>query len=361
MTLWSKLLGDKVTGAKAQVRSGKAPDLTAPRPGVPSTVAVIPGKLTVTFHAHDSVEGATGNFLTAVTAGYRKYGQSEVVCTLRLPSDDDAIARMQELNRFFGTVHAWARQRQLTTAGGLTQFGERALFERGHSGILYADARPIPGVEIPPGAIAALLVDAAEVRAALDFGAYRVLMRIGERYRHFPFPLWSDLDRPSVVSERENETLLAKLPRIRAIGASFVVEDERVRIQLAPSERATLGRGVARLAEGAPFALLVKPAPSANAVLVWYPGQTEPMGITPDGSDGSSLSGSCLLIVPGGQRDQTRQVEDGYSLAFSTESWASVAAALLDERPLSLRMADGVTLSLEWLRDEPVRQNDQLA
>jgi len=201
---------------------------------------------TVTFYAHDSVEGATGNFLTAVTAGYRKHGQSEVVCTLRLPSDDDAITKMQELNRFFGTVHAWARQLQLTTAGGLTQFGERALFERGHSGILYADARPIPGIEIPSGAIVALLVDAAEVRTAVDFGAYRVLMRIGERYRHFPFPLWSDLDRPSVVNERENETVLAKLPRTRAVGASFVVEDERVRILLAPSVRATLGRGVAR-------------------------------------------------------------------------------------------------------------------
>src|SRR5450432_535067 len=220
MSFWSKLLGDKVAGVKAQSRPKEAPSLAAPRPGVPSTVAVIPGKLTVTFYAHDSVEGATGNFLTAVTAGYRKHGQSEVVCTLRLPSDDDAITKMQELNRFFGTVHAWARQLQLTTAGGLTQFGERALFERGHSGILYADARPIPGIEIPSGAIVALLVDAAEVRTAVDFGAYRVLMRIGERYRHFPFPLWSDLDRPSVVNERENETVLAKLPRTRAVGAS---------------------------------------------------------------------------------------------------------------------------------------------
>src|SRR5450432_3062168 len=125
MSFWSKLLGDKVAGAKAQSSSKQAPSLTLPRPGVPSTVAVIPGKLTVTFHTHDSIEGATGNFLTAVTQGYRKYGQSEVVFTLRLPADDDPIAKMQELNRFFSTVHAWARQRQLTTAGGLTQFGER--------------------------------------------------------------------------------------------------------------------------------------------------------------------------------------------------------------------------------------------
>jgi|SRR5450432_1818200 len=359
MSFWSKLLGDKVAGAKAQSRPDGAPSLTAPRPGVPSTMAVIPGKLTVTFYAHDSVEGATGNFLTAVTHGYRKHGQSEVVLTLRLPSDDDPIAKMQELSRFFVTVHAWAKQLQHTTAGGLTQFGERALFGRPHSGILYADARPIPGLEIPSGAIVALLVDAAELRTALDFGTYRVLMRIGERYRHFPFPLWSDLDRPSVASEREHETLLAKLPRTRALGASFVVEGERVRILLAPGVKATLGRGVARLPAGAPFALLVKPAPSANAVLVWYPGQNEPMGITPDGSDGSRMSGSCLLIVPGGQDDQTRQIEDGYSLSFSTASWASVAAALLEERPLSLGMAEGVRLSLEWLPNQP--ENDRLA
>jgi hypothetical protein len=360
MGLWANLFGARAGGEN--VRSGQAatPSLIAPSPGTPSIVSAIAGKLTITFYAHDTADGTEGNFLSAVTQGFLRHGQAEIVLTLRLGAADDAIAKMPDLIRFFVTVHAWARQRLLTTAGGLTQFGEHGLFERSHSGILYADARPIQGVDIPPRALAAILVDAAEVRTAVDYGAYRVLTRIGERCRHFPFPPWSDLDRPSVASARENESRLATVVRARAHGASFVVEDERVRIRLSPSARQTLGRGMGSLAAGAPFALLVKPAADANAVLVWYPGQKEAAGISPHGSDGSRTSGSCLLVVPGGQDDQTRVLEDGYALLFSSKSWALVAAALAEQRPLSLRMADGVTLSLEWLPDDPVHARGPL-
>jgi hypothetical protein len=260
---------------------------------------------------------------------------------------------MEEMRRFFASVFAWAREGHLTTAGGLTQFGERALFGRSHSGILYADARPIAEVEIPRGGLVAILVDADEVRTASDYGAYRVLGRIGESSRHFPFPLWNDLDRKSVASEREGETLLAKVARMRTPGVSFLVEDERVWVSLSPSTRATIGRGVAALPRGTAFALLVKPAKAANAVLVWHPGRKEPAAISPDGSDGSRTSGSCLLVVPGQSENQGRMVEDGYSLRLSAEAWASVAAALAQERPISLRLEDGVTLSFRWQPDEP--------
>ena len=349
MGLWSKLFKEK-TGTDA--RTGAHPELALPSPEQPTTVDAIPGELTVTFHVHDSAEESSGRFLSAVTRGLSKRKQRELVITLRLGATDDLRQTMLQLTTFFKTVHVWARGKQLVDAGNFTQFGQRALFDRPRSGLLYADARPIEGVELPPRALAAILVDAEEVRLAMDHGAFRVLTRIGQQQRHFPFPTWSDVARPSVATAREGESLLAKVRRTHASSVSFVVERRCLRIRLAPSVIRDLGRGLATLPPGAPFALLTKPAETANAVLVWHPGQSDRTGISPEGSDLSRMTGNCLLIVPGGQEDETRCVEDGYSLLFSTESWSKLMTALAAQQPLKLKLSHWSTLEVEWLPEE---------
>ena len=49
-------------------------------------------------------------------------------------------------------------------------------------------------------------------------------------------------------------------------------------------------------------------------------------------------------------------LEDGYSLLFSGDSWELVRAALSEGRPLQLKMADGVTLELDW-QSEPALES----
>lgn len=354
MGLWSKLFGEK-TSAEALLASGSVFEL--PSAEQPATVNAIAGELTVTFHVHESAEESSGRFLSAVTRGLSQHGQRELVITLRLTATEELQDVMQQLVTFFKTVHVWARDKQVVDAGGFTQFGQRALFGRPRSGLVYADARPLEGVELPPRALAAILVDAEEVRLAMDHGSYRVLTRIGQQQRHFPFPTWSELERPSVATAREGESLLAKVRRTHARSVSFVVERRCLRILLAPAVLGSLARGLATLPAGAPFALLTKPADSANAILVWQPGQSERTGISPEGSDLSRMSGNCLLIVPGGQDDETRCVEDGYSLLFSTESWNQVLTALAGRAPLKLKLSQWSTLELEWLPEEEPTQS----
>ncbi|MEJ1960346.1 MAG: hypothetical protein WDO56_01830 [Gammaproteobacteria bacterium] len=181
------------------------------------------------------------------------------------------------------------------------------------------------------------MVDASEVRVARDFGTYRVLTRIGLQQRVFPFPIWGELDRPSIISARESESQLSTLPRLRARGASFVMTDKTLRV-VVPSDRSEpdgVDEGLMALRPGAPFALLLCPAASANAVLVWSPGQDGMSGISPDGSDGSQLSGSCLLVVPSGTSDQNPAARGRLHAAFSSESWARLSDALVGQRPLS--------------------------
>ncbi len=351
MSVWSKLFGGNAEVAAAEGNPQSASAFLPPSPGNPSTVQVIPGKLTVAFHAHDALEGSAGSFLSAVTHGLHKQKQHEIVVSLRLAPSDDLAEQARDLIRFFATVHDWARQGRRVDAGELTQFGARGLFGQSDNGLLYVTARPISGVELPARALAAVLVDRAEARLAMDCGVYRVLSRLGEQHRHFPHPTWSDLHRSSVATPRESESLLAKVRRARTRAASFLVQGKRVRILLSREVRTDLRSSVASLPAGAPFALLTAPADSANAVLVWHPGQKEPKAITPDGSDGSRLSGCCLLIASGGQKDQARLLEDGYSLLFSHETWARVSAALFAAKPLTVRLSDDIVLELEWQSD----------
>src|SRR4051812_23962303 len=130
MSVWSKLFGG----------SSEAPnlaELAPPTPALPTTVVAIPDQLTVTFHAHDVVDGSAGNFLTAVSDGLLKRRQRELVITLRLEKNDDVSDRMRELTRFLATVLQWAQERNLVDAGGVTRFGKRGMFGGSGNGFLY--------------------------------------------------------------------------------------------------------------------------------------------------------------------------------------------------------------------------------
>ena len=344
MSFWSRLIGD----VRDPLAAAGNPNPEPPRYGAPVTVWVLARRLSATFSVHD-VEGSEHRFLSAVSQGLSVRRQREIVFTVRIAQGEDLVPRMRELSAFYATVRRLAWRGKRVTAGGFTHFKTRGLFGRGDSGLLYATARPMRGVELPPQAISAIAVDAAEVRAAIDHGTYRVLTRIGEVERSFPFPTWSDLGRASVVNERERESVLGKVPRNRVAGVSFLAEDKRVRVLLSPGAREAMGSGLASMKRGQPFALLTEPAAGANALLVWHPGQTEPAIISPAGSDGSRMTGSCLMVVPGGQKDEARLFEDGYSLLFSTRSWGMLCAALLEQRPYSLELTGGSKLEFEWL------------
>jgi hypothetical protein len=109
-----------------------------------------------------------------------------------------------------------------------------------------------------------------------------------------------------------------------------------------------LASGIGSLPSGASFVLLTRPATSANAILTWRPGQQGMSGISPDGSDGSRLSGSFVMFVPSTQGDQARIFEDGHSVLLSNESWPLLTAALVAQRPLALELGSGMRFELEW-------------
>ena len=345
MGMFTRLFGGEAGRVERIARAARAANLSAPNPGEPAQAEAIPGEVDIEFHIHEGIDEISGNFLTAITVGLAPSGQRELVLSMRLLTKEDPIAKMQDIVRFVQTVHAWAQASTFLDEGGFTQFGERGLFQSANSGLLYAEARPLPGIHLPKRALAAVFVDALEMRTAVDFGTYRVLTRIGLQLRVFPFPTWGALDRPSAMTKRESQSGLAKVRRLRAPDVTFLVADSCLRVTL-PRD-SSVSKGLAALPPSTAFVLLTRPSSEANAILVWKPGQEELGGISPDGSDGSRVSGSCLMVVPSATADAARQFEDGYSLFLSGESWALFSAAVIERRGLSLPLADGMRLELE--------------
>ena len=343
MSFWSK-----ITGAKPSPKA--EPSFDPPKLGETVVVSGADARLELAFTAHDRVEGREGRFLSAVTCGLEREKQREIVLTLALAGDTHSADVMRELVRFFSGVYAWAREGQCVDAGELTRFGERALFGRPNAGLLYADSRPIARVDIPDRALVALWVNASEIDVAAAFGAQRVLGRLGEQARQFPYPLVSDLERPSVAAATEGTSVLAKVARLRAPGVSFVVEDERLRVKLLRAEKRDLARSLMNLPRNdAPFALMMQPDPRAGAVLVWHAGQSEPAVITQPGADAARTTGAFLLLTPGARVDEARMLEDGYSLKLRREAWGVLASALQQERACTLSLAEGFRVSFEWV------------
>jgi hypothetical protein len=347
MGMFTRLFGGKVGAAERIARAAKAANLRAPSPGEPAYADVVPNEVSVVFYAHDDVDGLAGNFLSAVSAGLSASSQRELVLTLRLERHEAPMPKMQDLIRFLATVHAWAQQGTHVDEGDFTQFGDRGLFGSTQTGLLYTDARALPGVDLPSRALAAVFVDAREIATARDFGTYRVLTRIGAQLRMFPYPTWGALDRPSAITPREGSSVLAKVRRVRVRGASFLLAEQCLRLTI-PRGREQVLSGVRSLPAGASFALLLRPSSDANAILVWRFGQAEGSRLAPAGSDGSRVSGSFLWLVPSPEGDRARPVEDGYSLLLSADSWSALCAALVSEQPMSLRLADGLRFELEW-------------
>ena len=363
MGFWSRMFwghhsGNEITIGgvdRSDAHGTKAPlDFQVPIPDHSTQIEAIPGELRLRFHAH-GLDYAPGAYLTAVTEGLARHDQREIALTMKVTATEHLRLYMSEMTSLFTQVHGQARMHRLVCDGGFTKFQGRGPFGRDDNGLVYVEARPIPGVDLPDGALAAVLLDAAEIRVVVACGPYRILSRIGRQCGVFPFPCWSDLARATVAKAGlEGESLLAKVARARIPGVAFVAQLDRLQILISPHAHPDLLRVIHDLSGAQPqpraqaLALLTDPAPDADARLVWAPGQHRPKAITPPGTIGSRVTGSFIVLVPASERDEVRLIEDGYAVLLTVESWESLRAALRGRQPLALLPSEGPSLLVEW-------------
>ena len=285
-----------------------------------------------------------------VTEGLAALHQTEIVFTLRRDPGEPSDRVPNEPFQLFTTIHQLAESGQRVTSGSVTEFGERAFF--GHH-LLYVQAQPMAGVELPPACLAGVLVTADELRAVREFGSTRVLARLGQATSHYPFPPWADRRRRGLSLERTLEaSLLSKIARASAHDVRVGLHDNRITMSAARSEQSSWKDRLAQIPESIPLALLTAFDPGANGCLVWVPGQKAPEAIIPPGSDGSRMCGCFIVFVAEQAENGGKLLEDGFAMELTSEAWRSIRRALVDGKELVLPASgDRMSFALTW-RDE---------
>jgi hypothetical protein len=302
---------------------------------------VVPGGVVVRIYGH-AIETQRGplDAWTFVSDGLRTFGQKELVFTVkRAPGEKDGDYP-RDLLAFYRTVDALARRGRVVDVGGESRTRPTS---RGFLGrpefhcILYTPYQPLDGIPIAGPSITALIVTCNEADAT-QFGLTRVMARLGAAERFYPTTPWADRERPELIGPDEDAgSVLAKMPLARFARAGVRRERSgKVVLTLGTAYAEVMRRFFGRMTERSAFALLVTVDPSADACLVWSPGQKEAIAISPPGSTGSRVAANFVAFAPGVDRDQVTVLEDGIAVASTAPTWNKLKSALESGTALSL-------------------------
>jgi Domain of unknown function (DUF3480) len=316
---------------------------------------VVPGKLSVKIFLHDiTFEGQTIPCWSYVTDGFAAQHQKETVLTLRREIGQKPDDYPRGILELFAALFPNIGPGQSVEAGDLALFGEAEfLADKDVRGIGYVEPQGLLGVETSDAPLlAAILLKGDEAQIAWNFGLTRVTALIGMKYRYYPCPIWSDLERESLISLREmNNSLLRQISRV-GVRASYYEEENHIYLSVPPSEQPELQESLDRLPPTKPVALRTRPDPRANACLVWRPGQNQMMAITRPNSNGSRMTGAFLAFLPEQNVNEVRNSEDGFVFFLTSSDWQKVREALRSGSDVFIppRETAGASISIQWMK-----------
>jgi hypothetical protein len=285
------------------------------------------GPLTVLVHQVDiePLESPLACW-TLVTSGLARLGQREISLTVSRASDDPAEVPPGLLG-YLDAVQSFAREGRLVDEGGISGYAAPGPFGFGSFvGVVFENAQPVDGVDLPADALAGVLLTEGELAMA-QRSSSRVLSQLGALYRYYPWPYWSDPRRPSVYAPGDADTtILSKMPRCSMRNSTATLFDDDLHLVMPLRDAAVLGQ---QLESSGAAAVLPGRSPSAAGALVWRPGQTEPAGITAHTADASGLSTWFVAFVASGEAvDSVRFQEDGYAALLTAATTADLVRRL---------------------------------
>ena len=274
----------------------------------------------------------------------------------------------------------------MVDVGDVTLFNEQHpgfLGQTALRGVVYVPLGP-SAEKVLPSTIGAILVTESEARAALDFGVLRLMGTLGLRHRWFPTAMWNDRTRSelAVTSVDPPNSLLSRLPRglypgvtieLRstargptagapvtghASGDQHATADNRmVAISLPIAAANSIRDGLSQLEASAPFALIGRPDPTAQASFAWAPGperqqQMDVIGFL--GHDGSRMSAAFVALSPAtdGPTNVTL-LEDGIGVVLAAPDWQRLQDALRSAQDLTVASAGAAaSVQVAW-RQQP--------
>ena len=336
MAFWQKLFGIQPKQPE-RIGPGASP--------FPHTLELIPGVLRAQIFHHE-LETMAGSVpcWTYVSDGLLAQSQAELVITLAIGSDDPFERVPAEPLEFFATVHDFAKRGELVVEGDYSQFGGQGVL--GFAAFAYTRYRPLDGVSVPGMALQVVALRAPEQEVRESYGLSRVLARLGNAYRYYPWPPWIDRDR-AVLATPAEDTFLSKLPRVAERGVWARCEGNTIVLQVLARLAETLAARM-RECNGA-LALLTDTDATADGCFVWEPGQESASAITEEGSAGIRIAGNFIVLVGEQTENGGRLFEDGFSMLLTDIAWMQVVQAFASGERLNIPPRDdALGLRLEW-------------
>ncbi len=285
-----------------------------------------------------------------ISEGLVRYGQAEIALLLRRKEDEELPPiSYAMLFRVFAQIMANGDRIE---PGGYSVVQAPRLPQQG---LCYVTAPSSLG--LPQQTTLVLLLSKEEALLVQNVGGTRLLTRLGQAARHYPFPPWSERDRTPVATGDE-ATILARVPLLKAPSATVCLEGKILTLSLPPTIRRKFDQAFGQLPVSAVLGLLTDFDMHANGHQIWQPGQTSLQAIVQsNGTDREitmdnhfSLGGSFLLIIPEQEVNGGRLLEDGFAMMLTDAAHTELRAALLagNDIDIAAGASDGYSLAVRW-------------
>ena len=296
-----------------------------------------PGTITIYSHAIETAAGKIDCW-SYVTHGLQTLGHREIIITLKRERDEPPEACPEEPSEIIRLLLLVIRNGSVVTEGGFSKLGGARLFG-GH--LMYIDAQPLPGIEMPTSALAAIVITDDELETLKAYGPARVTSRLGRQAAYYPCPPWSDRERVRCARPAGSQTILQRVIRRRVTGITVLWDRRDVRISVSANAQPILHETLASWSFDVPLALLTDRSPNTDACLVWEPGLTGLNAIVDQRGKAEHIAGCFVLIVARQARNGIAVVEDGLGLMLTDETAAALRDALMNGGELNVECGEG--------------------
>ena len=286
------------------------------------------------------------------TTGLSATGQKEMVVTVLKDANKPDEACPEEPIQFLGGIANSFKRGAFLSAGQVADLHGRAFLVPSMVGMLFVRTDVLPDVPGASGCLSAVPITQEEISVADLVGSTRLLGALARQSRYFPCPLWCNRKRSSVfslsdIAEMKEDPLIRGAGQTRS-DASFMTEGKKCSLLIRAATAQKLGDAMlAKKNAGLRVSLAIDPR--ANAFLIWVPHGGAPFAVAEPGSSGSKMSGQFLALIPEQKADKCVQIQDGFALFATTETWNKLANALKDTQQLSIPLSESTweTFSLE--------------